>query len=97
MFSWRMVLGSIAYLIAGLVMTPVVVDYIRKLADDVAMVDERYVKRMYFTIHYTSERNRLILSVLLFTIWPAVLIAAILKAEKQYDIIVRHSVNRVAK
>lgn len=93
-YSWSLLIGSIIYVLAGIVMTKVTRAYLKELEKDVANVDYRYVRRMYFALPAKTERQKDIWEVVLLAIWPVFCIAAILKAEWQYDIIVRHAVNR---
>ena len=77
-------------------MLTVVNDYLNELYKKVADVyDMRYAERLYYHIPVTETKANKFMVDLIFDIaWPAICIAMILKAEKEYDIIVHHSAFR---
>lgn len=97
MFDWPILIGSVIYTVVGMLMMNVVSDYLKELEVKVAEVDVRYCERLYYHIPVIKTKfNKCLADVAFLMLWPAICIAAILKAERQYDIIVRHAVNRRA-
>lgn len=92
--NWHLFIGSMVYImLGGLFYFIIVPAYINQLCADVEMVNAKYLKKMRFTI-VASGRKRRMLETLLFTVWPATCIAVILKAEYNYDSIIRRSIYR---
>ena len=81
------------YVLAGILITDVVNDYLDKLARDVAEIDERYCKRLFFHLNLGRDTpaKDIMVGIAVKMFWPVVCIAAIVKAEKEYDLIVRRS------
>lgn len=94
MADWNIVLGMLVYFVLGLAATEVTYLYLKRLEKDVNAIDERYSSRLYFAVNYKNNFNKVIKIILLWTVWPIVCIACIIKAEWEYDVIVRHSVKR---
>lgn len=85
-------IGMALYTIVGLVFNNLTMKHIRALTDKVCEIDNRYGDRLWFTITMKDcPFNRFLVDVIFLAFWPAICIAAILKAEYEYDLIVHHS------
>ena len=93
--NWYLIIGMLVYTIVGLIMANVTYNYIKELELKVGAIDGRYCERLWYRvkIRYTGF-NKFMVDLGFMIFWPAICIAAIMKAEKEYDIIVRHSAFR---
>ena len=87
----NILLWSIVYVVAGYFMTKIVCRYLENLGDKVSTFDDRYRKNLYFKLRATTERQKNIWEIVLLAIWPVFCVAAIIKAEWNYDSIVRRN------
>lgn len=97
MFSWSLLIGGFAYIIIGRVMNCITANYLQDLTDEVMNVhgDERYAKMLWYNIPVTDTKlNRLLVSMIFTAFWPVICIASILKAEWNYDKVMRRNVFR---
>ena len=97
MFSWSLLYGGLAYIIAGLVMNSITTKYIQKLTDEVMEVygNKRYAEMLWYSVPAKDTKlNRFLVDVAFTVFWPAICIAAILKAEWNYDKITRRNAFR---
>ena len=90
--NWYFVVGIAVYTAMGQIFMNVVADYIDRLAEEVRRIDVRYAKRLYlrFTVMRTRAREVMV-NVAFMIFWPVICIAAILKAEWEYDLIMHHT------
>lgn len=94
MFSWSLLYGGLAYIILGMIMSKVTFNYLRELTDNVmkAFGDTRYADMLWYTVKLKdTKQNRFLVDVAFTTFWPIICIASILKAEENYDRIMRRS------
>lgn len=85
-------LGMAVYTVVGLMFNHFTMKHIRALTDKVCEIDDRYGDRLWFTITMKDRPfNRFLVDIVFVIFWPAICIAAILKAEWEYDIIMNHS------
>ena len=97
MFSWSLLIGGFAYIIAGKILDQVVSNYLWELTDKVMSVygDERYAKMLWYDVPVRDTKwNRLFVNMIFTIFWPVIYIAAILKAEWNYDKIMRRNAFR---
>lgn len=88
MFSWRLLIGGFAYIIIGRIMNCITANYIQRLTDTVMETygDERFARMLWYRIPLKdTDLNQFLVSVVFTVFWPAICIAAILKAEWNYD------------
>ena len=64
--------------------------YMKEMSAKVAEIDERFVKDIFITIPARSEREKDVLSCLMLACWPVVIIAVVIKAEREYNRIRHH-------
>ena len=86
------IFGTLLYLAVGLIASSVTVDHINDLCEKVEAYNPSYRNRLWF--HVTLKRTKVkefMVDVVFMVFWPAICIAAILKAEWEYDTIVHHS------
>lgn len=97
MFSWSLLIGGFVYIIIGRVMNCITANYLQELTDKVMTVhgDERYAKMLWYSIPVTDTKlNQLLVSMIFTAFWPIICIAAILKAEWNYDKVMRRNAFR---
>lgn len=93
--NWYLIIGMLVYTIVGLFMANVTYNYIKELELKVGAIDGRYCERLWCRVKIRKTTlNKFMADVAFMIFWPAICIAAIMKAEKEYDIIVRHSAFR---
>lgn len=92
MFDWCFLTGGLAYILIGKLWCHLTTMYLWKLTEKVMDVyhDKRYAKMLWYNIPEAKTKIReLIQDMLLMAAWPIVCIAAIFKAEWNYDRIMR--------
>lgn len=97
MFSWSLLIGGFVYIIIGLVINSITTKYIQELTDKVMDLygDERYAKMLWYSIPLVNTTfNQLMVSIVFTAFWPMICIAAILKAEWNYDKVTRRNAFR---
>lgn len=84
--------GIVVYVLIGLLASSITTDHVNNLCKEVASVDPRYKDRLWFTIQLKRTKiMEFVVDVVFMVFWPIFCVAAILKAEWQYDLIVHHS------
>lgn len=92
MLGITIILGVALYIATGLLFSDVTTNHVNDLCKKVAEYDPRYCERMWFHITLKKTKTKeFIVDVAFLIIWPVACIAAILKAEREYDLIVHHS------
>lgn len=97
MFSWSLLIGGFAYCVVGCVFDLITLKYLQKLTDKVMEVynDYRYAKMIWYSVNVKDTKlNRLLVNVVFTAFWPITCIASILKAEWNYDKIMRRNAFR---
>ena len=97
MFSWSLLIGGAVYCIVGCIFDLITLKYLQSLTDKVMEVynDYRYADMIWYSISVKDTKlNRLIANVVFTAFWPITCIAAILKAEWNYDKIMRRNAFR---
>lgn len=88
MLDWSLLFGGLAYILVGKLMNCVTMGYLQKLTDKVMAVygDERYARMLWYRVPVVNTRlNQLLVEVIFTVFWPIICVAAILKAEWNYD------------
>lgn len=89
---WLNLLWAAIYSFVGLGFNGVTMRHIQKLTAEASKIDERYGDRLWFTITMRDRPfNRFLVDIIFLMFWPAICIAAILKAEYEYDLIIHRS------
>ena len=92
MLGVTIIFGVALYIATGLMISDITTSYVKDLCKKVAEYDPRYCDRMWFHITLKKTKTKeFIVDVIFLVMWPVACIAAILKAEWQYDLIVHHS------
>lgn len=97
MFDWSLLIGGFVYIIVGKVINRITIRYLQELSDKVMSVynDERYANMLWFSVPVTDTKwNRLLVEVIFTVFGPIICIAAILKAEWNYDKVMRRNAFR---
>ena len=86
------IFGTVAYTLIGLLFMDLVNKHIMELEKEVAKIDKRYLDRLWLRVSLKKSlfMERLV-DILFIVFWPAICIAAVLKAEWEYDLIINHS------
>ena len=86
------IFGIAVYVLIGFLASFITTDHVNNLCRKVASVDPRYQDRLWFTIRLKRTKYmEFVVDVVFMVFWPIFCVAAILKAEWQYDLIVHHS------
>ena len=86
------ILGTVVYTLVGIIFTNMTNDHIIELANEVSKIDPRYIDRLWLRVTLVKTPfKELLVDIVFIVFWPAICIAAILKAEWNYDLIVNHS------
>ena len=85
-------LGVAMYSLAGWLFMNETFRHVKSLEEDVKMIDPRYCKRLWYRVPVKKTTlNQILVDIAFIIGWPVICIAAILKAEWEYDLIVNHS------
>lgn len=86
------ILGVAVYIGMGALLSKMTTDHIYDLYEKVWAIKPQYAKRLWFHIPIAlTKTNKFLVELAFMVIWPVFCIAAILKAEREYDLIVHHS------
>lgn len=94
MFNWYYLLGGLAYIIIGTIWNRMTTKYLWELTDKVMAVynDERYANMLWYNIPEADTKWKEFLeNIVLTAFWPITCTAAILKAEWNYDKVMRRN------
>lgn len=93
MSSWIVTIFGVAvYIGIGSILSKVTTDHINELGEKVWEIDPRYEERLWYHIPITiTPVNKFLVEIAFTVIWPIFCIIAILKAEREYDLIVHRS------
>lgn len=86
------ILGTVVYTLVGLLFMDLVNKHIMELEKEVAKIDARYLNRLWLRVTLKKTAfMELFVDIVFIVFWPAICVAAVLKAEWNYDLIVNHS------
>ena len=94
MLNWYYLIGGFAYIIIGVIWLNITTSYLEKLTEKVMNVynDWRYAKMLWYNVSMAkTEWKQHLIDILIIAIWPIVCIVATLKAEWNYDRIMRRN------
>ena len=94
MFSWNLLFGGLIWIILCRIISKITTNYLWELTDKVmnAYGNERYARMLWYNIKIKDTKlNQFLINVTYTIFWPVVCIAAILKAESNYDRIMRRN------
>ena len=93
-YSKSILIGSIVYVIVGMIMLRITTGYLKELEEKVEAIDPRFCKKLYFYVSMNSKWKEIIVDVLCLMFWGVVCISSILKAEYEYSYIRHHFVTK---
>lgn len=94
MFSWSLLIGGLIYVLIGKLWCSMTTTYLWELTEKVMETyhDKRYARMLWYNIPEAKNKYiGLIQDMLLLAAWPIVCISAVLKAEWNYDRIMRRN------